>query len=178
MKVDKMIGDIILDGSVQTVNGKIGKAEIYRKNLGKANLRVSYKIKVENTGEIAGKATVIENIPSGMTVNSSSNAKWQLGNNIAQLETDEIKPGEFREYLIVLDWTKGESNLGTKDNTAEIIKTSNEAGFEDIDNSDNKDKASVIITVGTGEYSYILITATTMIVLLGAGYVIYKKTKK
>ena len=76
-----------------------------------------------------------------------------------------------------MDWENGEDNIGRMINTANIITTSNEAGVNETKEDDNLSKAEVIIAIGTGETTYIAITAGLVIVLIVAGVVIWRKKK-
>ena len=109
---------------------------------------------------------------------TEDNKAWTIGNTQATLETEEIQPGESKEYKVVMNWQNGEDTVGTKLNTVEIITTSNEADFEETLLEDNKSAASIIVAIGTGETNYILITAGIMIILVAASTIIYKKYKK
>ena len=112
-------------------------------------------------------------------MNPSYNPNWSISGSTATLETEEIKPGETKEYRVALDWANGGNNVGSKENTAEIIETNNEAGFEETDTSDNKDNAILVIAVGTGAPTYVAITGGMLIILAGiAVSIIYKKKKQ
>ena len=175
-KVDKTIDRIETGGTSQTVSGKLGKTEIYRKELNSTNVRVTYKIKVTNDGEVAGSAELQENIPQEMTWHVNNDKTWKVSNTVASIETGELKPGESREYTVVLDCPKGDV-IGTKVNTVEISKTKNKAGFEETTKNDNTSSATVIIAIGTGDMSYVIIAIISAMVLIGAGYVVYKNKK-
>ena len=175
LSLDKKIESIIINGKKTTINGDLGKVEVHRKELSTAKVQVVYTIKVKNTGELKGKATIQENIPEGMAMVEVNNPNWKIGTMTATLNTEEIKPQETKEYKVILDWKNGENTLGLKENIAEIIGTENQYGVKDIDLSDNKDKATVIVAIGTGDSTYIVITAIGMIVLLSAGVTIWKK---
>ena len=177
LRVDKTIASVIVNGQETPINGKLGKVEVHRKNISTANVKVVYKIKVTNDSELSGKANVVENIPSGMTMIADNNPGWTINETTASIETDEIKPGESREYQVVLGWQNGDSNVGTKENIASII-TENEAGFEEKDKSDNESKADLIVAVGTGEVPYVAIAGSILLIMISitAGiYVIKKK---
>ena len=177
MKVDKTIASVIVNGQETTINGNLGKVEVHRKELSTANVKVVYKIKVTNDSELTGKANVVESIPSGMTMLSENNPDWTIKETTASLETDEIKPGESREYQVVLGWQNGDSNVGTKENIASII-TENEAGFNEKEINDNESKADLIVAVGTGEIPYVAIAGSILMIMIAitAGvYVIKKK---
>ena len=177
LRVDKTITSVIVNGQETPINGNLGKVEVHRKNISTANIKVVYKIKVTNDSELTGKANVVENIPSGMTMIADNNPGWTINETTASVETDEIKPGESREYQIVLGWQNGDNNIGTKENVASII-TENEAGFDEKDKSDNESKADLIVAVGTGEVPYVAIAGSILLIMISitAGiYVIKKK---
>ena len=111
-----------------------------------------------------------------MTWHANNDKTWKVSNTIASIETGELKPGESREYTIVLDCIKSDV-IGTRVNTVEISKTTNKAGFEETTKEDNISSATVIIAIGTGDISYVIITIISAIVLIGAGYVIYQNKK-
>ena len=177
LRVDKTIASVIVNGQETPINGSLGKVEVHRKDISTANVKVVYKIKVTNDSELSGKANVVENIPSGMTMKSDNNPGWTINETTASIETDEVKPGESREYQVVLGWQNGDSNVGAKENIASII-TENEAGFDEKDKSDNESKADLIVAVGTGEVPYVAIAGSILLIMISitAGiYVIKKK---
>ena len=177
LKVDKTIASVIVNGQETPINGSLGKVEVHRKNISTANVKVVYKIKVTNDSELTGKANVVENIPSGMTMIADNNPGWTINETTASIETDEIKPGESREYQVVLGWQNGDSNVGTKENIASII-TENEAGFDEKDKSDNESKADLIVAVGTGEVPYIAIAGSILLIMIAITSGIYVIKKK
>jgi len=178
LKVDKTIASVIVNGQETQINGNLGKVEVHRKNISTSNVKVVYKIKVTNDSELTGKANVVENIPSGMTMVADNNSGWTINQTTASIETDEIKPGESREYQVVLGWQNGDSNVGTKENIASII-TENEAGFEEKDKLDNESKADLIVAVGTGEIPYVAIAGGVLMIMIAmtAGVYVIKKRR-
>ena len=178
LKLDKELSGVSVNGQTTGLNGNFGKVEIHRKEIGSAKVQIQYRIKVENTGELAGKATILEKIPAGTTMNKADNPRWNISSSTATLETEEIKAGETKEYTVILDWVNGDNNLGTKTNTIEVIKTENEAGFEAADIDVSGGVADIIISVGTGETTYIIFAGIGLLGLTVAGIVIMKKTKK
>ena len=177
LKVDQTITSVIVNGQETIINGTLGKVEVHRKNISTADIKVIYKIKVTNDSELTGKANVVENIPSGMIMIADDNPEWTINGTTASLETDEIKPGESREYQVVLRWQNGESNIGTKGNLVSII-TENEAGFEEKDKTDNESKADLIVAVETGEVTYVAIAGSILIVMIAIASGIYVIKKK
>ena len=177
LRVDKTIASVIVNGQETAINGNLGKVEVHRKELSTANVKVVYKIKVTNDSELTGKANVVENIPSGMTMKAENNPGWTISETTASIETDEIKPGESREYQVVLGWQNGDSNIGTKENVASIV-TENEAGFNEKDTSDNESRANLIVAVGTGEVPYVAIAGSILLIMISITAGIYIITKK
>ena len=177
LRVDKTIASVIVNGQETPINGSLGKVEVHRKDISTANVKVVYKIKVTNDSELSGKANVVENIPSGMTMIADNNPEWTINETTASIETDEIKPGESREYQVVLGWQNGDNNIGTKENIASII-TENEAGFDEKDKSDNESKADLIVAVGTGEVPYVAIAGSILMITIATTAGIYVIKKK
>ena len=178
LRVDKTIVSVIVNGQETGINGTLGKVEVHRKNISTANVKVVYKIKVTNDSELSGKANVVENIPSGMTMLSENNPDWTIKETTASLETDEIKPGESREYQVVLGWQNGDNNVGTKTNMVSIT-TENEANFDEQFETDNVSKADLIVAVGTGEVPYAKIAGGVLIIMIAmtAGIYVIRKRK-
>ena len=178
LRVDKTIASVIVNGQETVINGTLGKVEVHRKDISTANVKVVYKIKVTNDSELSGKANVVENIPSGMTMLSENNPDWTIKETTASLETDELKPGESREYQVVLGWQNGDNNVGTKTNMVSIT-TENEADFDEQFETDNESKADLIVAVGTGEVPYAKIAGGVLIIMIAmtAGICVIRKRK-
>ena len=178
LRVDKTIASVIVNGQETPINGSLGKVEVHRRNISTANVKVVYKIKVTNDSELIGKANVVENIPSGMTMLSENNPDWTIKETTASLETDEIKPGESREYQVVLGWQNGDNNVGTKTNMVSIT-TENEADFDEKFETDNVSKVDLIVAVGTGEVPYAKLAGGVLIIMIAmtAGIYVIRKRK-
>ena len=52
------------------------KVEICRKATENTSVQVEYEIKVSNTGEVSGNATIEENIPEGMSL-ANNDGTWE-----------------------------------------------------------------------------------------------------
>lgn len=114
LKVDKKISKITVNGEAKPVsNYDLAKIEIHRKKLNETTVKVEYIIKVTNDGELKGKATLLERIPEGFDMKQEENKKWKIHNGIAQIDIDNIEVGQEKEYKVVLEWKKGETNTGT-----------------------------------------------------------------
>ena len=178
LKVDKRISSVIVNGVERYINSDFGKVEINRKEISTTNIQVVYSITVTNNGDIKGKGRIIENVPSGMIMRQEKNNEWDVSSTVAKLETKELEPGESVTYKVVLDWLGGDGNVGTKNNIAEITGTENEIGFEEKDISDNKDNAELVITIGTGEYTYAIGSGIVIILLAAIGVTLKIRTRK
>ena len=181
--VDKIISKITIDGEEQNIgNDKLTRVEIYRKNVDDTDVKVEYTIKVKNTGEVDGTATIRENIPEGMSL-VSNDGTWEEKDGYIEKVITDIKAGETKEYKITLSWNKGNKNLGEKDNTVEIIKTGNIPGFKDQNADDNSSTARVLINVSTGSVPWPLVIALIALVglegvTLGYANVLTRRQKK
>ena len=179
LNIDKKVSSVTVNGEESIINGDLGKVEVHRKELNTAKVEVKYIIKVTNDSELTGKASILEDIPTGMIMNAEKNAGWEVKGTTATRETKELQPGESEEYLVVLDWENGENNIGMKENTASITSTENEAGFEEKDTTDNEDKADIIVAIGTGGHTYVLIAGGMLLILisLACGAYVVKKVE-
>ena len=158
------------------MDGDLGKVEIYRKDLATASVQVKYKIRVTNNGELDGKAIIKEDLPTGMTMKAEKNTGWNIKGSIATRQTELIKTGETKEYVVVLDWNNGENNIGMKENVA-MITTENEAGFAEKDITDNQDNANIIVAIGTGNTTYVVLAYGVLLIVLatlGGLYIVRK----
>ena len=178
LKVEKIISSIIVNGEERTVNKDFGKVEIHQKEIENTNVQVVYSIKVTNDSELSGKAKLMLNLPMGMAMRSEKNNEWKISETVAEMETEEIKPEETKEYKVVLEWLGGDSNVGTKSTVVEIAGIENEAEFEEINSIDNKDQADFIITISTGERTYIIGAAIVIIALVAIAVTLKIRNKK
>ena len=178
LNIDKKVSSVTVNGEESIINGDLGKVEVHRKELNTAKVEVKYIIKVTNNSELTGKASILEDIPTGMIMNAEKNAGWEVKGTTATRETKELNPGESEEYLVVLDWENGENNIGMKENTASIILTENEAGYDEKDTADNEDKADVIVAISTGGQTYIVVAGGILLVLIALGCGVYVGNKQ
>ena len=158
--VDMWIGSVNVNGiktPAQSINSKdeLYKVDINRNKVETAEVKITYKMRVTNNGEIegsVGKLTQI--IPSGFSYYQEDNSiYWENNNGILttnELKDEIINPGEYKEIEITLRWNRGETNFGQKDNMVIITEMKNPAGFQDKEKEDNSDKSSILIEVATG----------------------------
>ena len=160
LSVDKWVSKVSVDGSEETAQNyntkdQIYKLDIHRKKVNTANIKITYLIRITNTGEIEGTVgTLTELIPEGYSFNQQDNEiHWEETNGILTtdvLKDQTIEPGKYKEIEIVLRWNTGETNFGEKDNTVIISNLNNPAGYEDINKEDNTSKSQMLITIATG----------------------------
>ena len=144
--VEKEITGIVVNGERREIsNGKVEKVEIYRKKTEETSVQVEYKIKVMNTGEIAGTAVIEENIPEGMKI-ANNDGTWEEKEGKLIKVIPEIGAGETKEYTVLLNWEQ----TGEKANEVKLVEIGNVPGFVDNNDKDNTSKANVIISVETG----------------------------
>ena len=148
--VDKEITGIIVNGERrEPTNGKLEKVEIYRKSTESTSVQVEYKIKVSNTGEVSGNATIEENIPEGMSL-ANNDGTWEEQEGKLIKVIPELGAGETKEYTVLLNWEQSGNNMGEKANEVKLVETGNVPGFVDNNDKDNTSNANVIISVETG----------------------------
>ena len=161
--------------------------EIRKKEIDKSDIKVTYKIRITNTGEIAGSADEIrETIPDEFEFNKlDNNIKWNVeGRTLTttELERKLIEPGKYEEIEITLRWKKGDSNLGNAINKVELSKVSNEPNFKEQSKEDNKAESKMIISISTGlemnkEITTKVIVAILVVLILGGAVIIHIKNR-
>ena len=162
--VEKEITGIIVNGERrEATNGKLEKVEIYRKSTEETSVQVEYKIKVSNTGEVSGNATIEENIPEGMSL-ANNDGTWEEQNGKLIKVIPELGAGETKEYTVLLNWEQTGENMGENANEVKLVETGNVPGFVDNNDKDNASNANVIISVETGELPIGLILALVALV--------------
>ena len=171
--IEKEISGIIVNGNRRNAtNGKLEKVDIYRKSTENTSVQVEYKIKVMNTGEVEGRAIIEDKLPEGMTL-ANNDGTWEenTSGSGANASTTirkvipEIGAGETKEYTVLLNWKTSGNNMGNKVNEVTLTETDNVPGFKDSNDKDNKDNATVSISVETGEFPVGLLVA--LVVLVG-----------
>lgn len=192
LKVDKWISSVTMNGISQggkTINTKdeLYKIDINRNKATTANVKIAYKIRISNIGEIEGYVDKLtEIIPTGYSFYQEDNTiHWENNNGIlmtTDLKEEVIKAGEYKEITITLRWKNGESNFGEKNNVVMLTQISNPAGYQDIDKEDNTARANMLIAVATGldRNERIAIIGIVQIVLaISMGLLVsYKKKEK
>ena len=192
LSVDKWVSGTTINGIPQIAQNynsrdELYKIDIHRSKVETAEVKITYTIRITNTGEIEGTADrITELIPQGYTYNQEDNSiYWQESNGILTtdaLKDEMIKPGEYKDIEIVLRWNKGENNFGQKDNTVILSSETNPAGYEDINEEDNSDKSQMLLTVATGLDStdrVVVIGIIEIVLVISVGLLLsYKKKER
>lgn len=148
LKIQKEVSNVLVNGEkLKVEENNIPMIIIAYKDIKDTTITIEYKIKVTNTESIAGKAVIEEKIPEGFELATESNPNWKKTEDTYTLQTDEILPGETKEYVVVLNWKQDTRNEGYKSNEAKIISTENEPKFDETTVLDNKDDAIVQIII-------------------------------
>ena len=160
LAVDKWVSKVSLDGITQTVKSietkdEIYKIDIHRTKTETSQIKVTYKIRITNKGEIEGTVDKLtEIIPLGYHLNPEDNKlTWKENKGILvteDLKEEPIAPGKYKEIEIVLRWDGGGENIGMKDNIVILSKTSNPAGYQDMSKEDDTSKAQMMIAIASG----------------------------
>ena len=161
--IKQELKQVILNGVAKNITNKEAmKLEIVADEIGTTKLQVTYLITVKNTGEIDGKAQVVEEIPEGFKL-SETQSYWtqrQDGN----LETSvELKAGEEKQLEVTLEWANGDSNFGVFENVTQIVQTENEPKFEETNLADNKAEVEIITSIKTGVEANIVILVVLLV---------------
>lgn len=193
LELSKKISKVVVSNnhetkSIEYNDTDLAKVEIKSKYLEGSLVVIEYKIKVTNTGDVAGYAkNIVDYKPADLVFNSSMNPNWyQSGENLytTSLANEKLEPGETKEISLILTKTMTASNTGLVNNIAELSEVQNDAGMQDKDSTtanknlkeDDIGSANIIISVSTGMVvSYILITLSLIVIIAVGAYLINKK---
>ncbi len=158
--VDKWVESVNVNGissPAQSISSsdEIYKVDIHRSKADTADVKITYKIRITNKGELEGTVGKITDIiPAGTTFNQEDNdIYWDNNNGVLtteDLKDEIIEAGEYKEIEVTLRVNEGSDNFGQKDNMVILTELNNPAGYEDIDKEDNNDTSSMILTIATG----------------------------
>lgn len=175
IKVENEKGSTIINRGIEKKD-KLFKMEIDPKELAKTKLEITYKILVENIGDIAGYATEITDyIPEDLKY--VDNGNWELVDNklvTTELANELLKPGEQKELELTFTWQLTENKLGARKNQAEITEYKNELDIKDF-TPDNIGVAELIVTVKTGVEEICILGILTGLTIVAS--IIYKKKR-
>ncbi len=166
-EVDKVITKATINGEEQKVlDGKLIKVEIVGSEMEDTDVEITYKIRVKNTGEIAGTTKVVEKLPKHFTIGKEAYDEWTENKN-GDLEAEvSLEPGETKEFTIKLTWKRGSENFGREINTAEIKDFNNDAHYDDNNEKDNTSEAEVVMSVKTGAPTHVFFIIYVLIILV------------
>ena len=118
-------------------------------------------------------------MPKYFKVTDGTSKEWKKQKDgTLKLATKEIKPGESKEYKVVLEWERGANNFGALVNTVELTNVENPANFKETTLENNKSKAELVLAVKSGEdRSMRWVGSTIGILLILAGMVVYVRRK-
>ena len=189
--VDKWISKVDVNGLAMPAQNILNKDELYQVDVHRskaetADIKVTYKIRITNKGEIEGSVgELIEVIPTGYEyVQEDNQINWENSNGILTTNTlkdETINPGEYKEVEVTLRWIKGAENFGQKNNLVIISDLENPAGYEDTNKEDNSSRSEMILTVATGldrNDRIIIIGIVQIVLIISAGLIISYKKKK
>ena len=176
--IEKTIGTITLNGkNIKIGNKETSKLEIKKEDIKNTEIIVKYNIKVINTGELRGTSKIVEQIPEGYEL-AYLPEYWKVMRD-ETLETNvDLEAGQSKELEVVLRWENKENNLGAKTNIAKIEETKNEANFKDTNEEDNVGKATIVLSIKTGEAVSSIIIVMIMGSLVICSYITIKTVKR
>lgn len=166
LQIGSIISSVSVNGNVINVNGNLAKADILKGQVGSADIRFVYTVTVKNVGNLVGKGTIIEKVPDGMVMVQEDNPGWTISESTATIDTDSLNPGDEVSYRLVLRWKNGDANLGNKVNSVEVVGLESEAGFAESNSDNNVSSATMVITIGTGENTYMLIAGCVLMIFV------------
>ena len=192
LRIEKRVKTIQLtyNGKSTTYNygTNFAKADVPAKEANGTTIIITYEIIVTNEGKIEGTADIVrDNVPNDLRFSAELNKDWYEGTGGVYsnaLGNTVINPGESKALTLVLTKKMNSDGYGLINNTAEIVKSSNSEGKDDIDsvagnnNSEEDDlsNANVLISVKTGKWSaYILLTISLITVVIVSIITVKKK---
>ncbi len=147
LKVDMNLVKATINGNYYELKNKIGKIETPIKEAnGNSIGKIYYKIKVANNEERSADGILVDYIPEGYEVLADENPMWTITADRIYIDIDNIKPGEEREYNLVLTKKQGIDICGNVRNTVRV--ESREVPETTL--KDNEDKNDVAIMPRTG----------------------------
>ena len=188
--VDKWVGSVNINGISSPAQSINSSDEMYKVDLDSskadtADIKITYKIRITNKGEIEGTVGKITDIiPAGTTFYQEDNdIYWENNNGILttnDITNEVIRAGEYKEIEVTLRVNKGSENFGEKANMVIIAELSNPAGYEDKDEEDNNDTSNMILAVATGldRNDTIIIGIVEMLLVITVGLLLSHKKKE
>ena len=155
LAVDSFVEDVTINGVSAGRNKELIKAELDKSFDENTVLKATYKIKIKNIGEVAGRATsIVDYLPDGFEFIPEENEDIWL-NEGSKIKTDALKdvvlhPGEEKELTVILNWIANDQHFGTLENKVVIEDYANVPGFVDVNLRNNVSETEFIMTIKTG----------------------------
>jgi len=168
----------------------LAKIELKSKQLKNAIIRLEYKIRVTNIGNVAGKASKLVNyMPKGMTFDKQNNPFWEKDDSgnlyYSGLKDTVISAGDFQDVILILDkQLNKDDNIGIINSKTGIATTESDVKIIE-SKSNNFTSQQTIITkapsrigLKVGIPLVIVVGIGTYVYMVYAGIIDYKELKK
>lgn len=195
LKLEKTISSVTIKNDegtkVHNYNDvKNSKIEIRSKYYKSSVLDITYKFKVTNEGDIAGYVNkIVDYLPEDVQVVLNRSEGWYIGSDNGLyyngLMEQEIKPGETKEFTLVLRKSLANGESVKLVNSAEIVEVTNNLGLLDrdsiennkIENEDDFGTTDLIISVSTGHSIQYIVTTLIIIIMISVIMMMFIKIK-
>jgi len=148
IKLKQTIEKVIINNQEKKVNNNIYKLEIPKKQK-ENNIKIYYEISVSNNSEIEGSTEIYDYIPKGYIAIPEENLEWNIINNIAIKNVENMQIGETRKYTIILTKNRKEKTK-TIENKVIAQNSTNKAGVDETTLEDNTQTTNCILSISTG----------------------------
>lgn len=177
LSIDKVVTNAIVDMGDEIKEYdfedlKLAKIEIKPNKLDGTIIDITYKIIVENIGNVEGYASMINDyIPPEMIFDENINEGWHLSKNGVlyndSLKDTIIKPGEQKEILLVLSKRMKEDNTGTVSNKVAIMKAMNPKELkENLDRNMATQEILILVETGYTVPTITILFITTVLIII------------
>ena len=163
-------------------NASFAKLDIKAKEINNSSVIIKYNITITNEGDLAGQASkIVDYKPEKLDFSSELNPNWYITNDgelyNRELAGQNIAPGESKTVTLLLTTKNVGEKAVTLENTAQILEYYNEKGIKDRDENDANSKATIIVTIATGESIIYITTTLCILVVMAVLIYIMKKVK-
>ena len=192
LALEKLISKVTVENSKGTSeylfdDNKFGKIDLESKLLDSTVLKIEYKFIVTNQGTVDAYVNKIEDYKDdSVDFSDSNNIGWiledgKLYNN--SLTNTILKPGEKKEFKLVLTKKMTSDNLGVLANSAEITEAENIKGLKEYDSilgnknesEDDYSKVEILLGIRTGRVTVYTSLGLTIFLIGISIYLIKKK---
>lgn len=160
LKINKYISKVVVKQNNKVINeytkneanqNSVVKVDVAKSKINNTKLEVTYKIVVENVGNVPGYATeIVDYLPEEFKY--ISGGQWIVDGNKAtttELKGVLLNSGDKKELEITAEWELKEASLGLRENKVEIVEYENDLGIDD-KTPDNIGTADILGAVKTG----------------------------